>query len=224
MMKDSGIQGSSEPGPRAQSERKCSLFNLTLFSYYISSLLLFLVSVFPSSGRAIFFFFFFFMSACTAALEQELLVGDGWMDGSSEEEEEGKRMGRELNVYVGVCACMCELLGCRDAVWTWVCSFSYCRQRYHDPQTPHVWTQWFKSVFRTEIKKSSVFPQILLPHHPIHNNSSWIWFSKNTQEVPRLNNTSFLFFDSPRGLFTGFWQNSVIHNYKHCYKDGLYLF
>lgn len=115
-MKDSGIQGSSEPGPRAQSERKCSLFNLTLFSYYISSLLLFLVSVFPSSGRAIFFFFFFFMSACTAALEQELLVGDGWMDGSSEEEEEGKRMGRELNVYVGVCACMCELLGCRDAV------------------------------------------------------------------------------------------------------------
>lgn len=42
------------------------------------------------------------MSTCTAALEQELLVGDGWMDGSSEEEE-GKRMGREMSVYVGVC-------------------------------------------------------------------------------------------------------------------------
>lgn len=53
------------------------------------------------------------MSACTAALEEELLVGDGWIDGSSEEEE-GKRMGRELSVYVGVC--MCELSGCRDTV------------------------------------------------------------------------------------------------------------
>lgn len=50
-------------------------------------------------------FFSFFMSACTTALEQELLVGDGWMDGSSEEEE-GKRMGRELRVYVGVCVCV----------------------------------------------------------------------------------------------------------------------
>ena len=47
------------------------------------------------------------MSTCTAALEQELLVGDGWMDGSSEEEEEGKRMGREMSVYVGVCVCEC---------------------------------------------------------------------------------------------------------------------
>lgn len=97
-MKDSGIQGCSEPGPRAQSERKCSLFNLTLFSYDISSLLLFLVSVFHHQGEL------FFMCACTAALEQELLVGDGWMDGSSEEEE-AKRMGREFSVYVGVCVC-----------------------------------------------------------------------------------------------------------------------
>lgn len=62
-----------------RAREKCSLFNLTLFSYYISSLLLFSVSVFPSSGQAI-FFSFFFMSACTAALEQVLLVGDGWMD------------------------------------------------------------------------------------------------------------------------------------------------
>lgn len=102
-MKDSGIQGCSEPGPRAQSKRKRSLFNLTLFSYDISSLLLFLVSVFHHQGEL----FFFFMCACTAALEQEILVGDGWMDGSSEEEEEeGKRMGRELSAYV-VCVSVC---------------------------------------------------------------------------------------------------------------------
>lgn len=50
------------------------------------------------------------MFACTAALEQEILVGDGWMDGSSEEEE-GKRMGRELSGYVGVCVSVYVCMG-----------------------------------------------------------------------------------------------------------------
>ena len=60
------------------------------------------------------------MSTCTAALEQELLVGDGWMDGSSEEEEEGKRMGREMSVYVGVCVCECV------SVYVWIVGMQGC--------------------------------------------------------------------------------------------------
>lgn len=92
-----------------RAREKCSLFNLTLFSYYISSLLLFLVSVFPSSGQAIFFLFFYerLHRSLGASAPRGRRV-DGW----SSEEEEGKRMGRELNVYVGVCVCMCELWGC----------------------------------------------------------------------------------------------------------------
>lgn len=100
-------------------------------------------------------FFFPFLSACTTALEQELLVGDGWMVGSSEEEE-GKRMGRELSV--GVRMFVCKLWGCRDAVWTWVCSLflnAVPSQPQHSlPPPPHQRLNMWLKLF-------SFFPNLI---------------------------------------------------------------
>ena len=81
-MKDSGIQGCSEPGPRASSERKCSPFNLT-FSLLRFLFSFFGVSFFPhqDQGELAFFFLSSHTSTCTPALARGSLVGDGWMDG-----------------------------------------------------------------------------------------------------------------------------------------------
>lgn len=127
-----------------RAREKCSLFNLTLFSYYISSLLLFSVSVFPSSGQAI-FFSFFFMSACTAALEQVLLVGDGWMD---EVVKRRRAKGWAENwMFTWVCVCVCVNYG--DAVWPWACSFSCCHSNVPPNRSPvSVWTQWLLKAFK----------------------------------------------------------------------------
>lgn len=145
MMKDSGIQGCSVPGPRAQSERKMLAFQLnTFFLLHFFSLAFFGVGF--SIIRASNFFFFFFYERLHRSLGASAPRGrrvDGW----SSEEEEGKRMGRELNVYVGVCVCVC--VNCGDAVWPWACSFSYCHSNVPPNRSPvSVWTQWLLKAFK----------------------------------------------------------------------------
>ena len=164
MMKDSGIQGCSEPGPRAQSERKCSLFNLTLFFLLHFFSLAFFGVVFSIIGASDFFSFFFLW----ALAPQPWSKSSSWETGGWMEVVRRRRRAKGWAekwvfmwgcVCVNVWVCMCELLGCRDAAWTWVCSCFYCHQCFHSPHSQvHVWTQWFKSVFTTEIKKPSVFP------------------------------------------------------------------
>lgn len=115
MMKDSSIQGCSEPGPTAQSERKCSLFNLTLsflhFFFVCFRFFFFWCQFFQHQGELLLFWVFFlssYTSTCTPALERELLVGDGWMegwkDGCSEEEDCERTARDDIIVFLLVCS------------------------------------------------------------------------------------------------------------------------
>lgn len=158
---------------KSSEREKMLAFQLnTFFLLHFFSLAFFGVG-FSIIGASDFFFpFFLWALAPQPWSKSSSWETGGWMEVVRRRRAKG---WAEKWVFMWECVCMCELLGCRDAAWTWVCSCFYCHQCFHSPHSQvHVWTQWFKSVFTTKIKKPSVFPQISLPHDPIYNDNSWL--------------------------------------------------